>query len=625
MKKTTILIFCVIFCVATSAAFAQRATGVFPAVTLQPTDIVVAQPPYNARCNGTADDTAALNAAAAAANTAKGGRVVFPSGVCTTSTGIPIYNNVSYVGEGVNITYIALRNGSNRDVFYGTVNGYGSTMVNYSAGYETGGLPGVTGWTISDLTIEGNNVNQQSGGAGIRQYGYQFKLENVNIQNTFGDCLYSDYNGLPSSTTALTGSVQGQLVNVTVYHCGIDSTNTTIFTVGAVGIRWAGPTDAQWTNIISYANASHGVMIGPNGGGVQIASLHSFAPHTGNNSAAGIFEGGSNQCSNCEFEGSDAVQLVLLSGNQSIFGGHIFQPPQEQAGSVGIQLGQLNGSNTYAGVFYQQTPGNPSPPPGSGVVASSNGNFISTRFDNVWNGALQFVNEQNGQYVIATNTATGVYVQGTPAATDSWNIVGSGLACASTLATCGGTRLLNGNNTAFTISTNTPTPTDLLNFNSAGKVLDLPNGSAIQLFADNYQSATYGLGVNGHGVSYNGGTSGYFDVYATGGWKNGGGWALAPTASQAIASGGTILRNVNGWEYETLPVSTSGAATGVFLQAGLTDGEQITVINTSANPITFAAAGSNVADGAADTMAPLRAATFRWLAATSLWYRVGAN
>lgn len=95
---------------------------------------------------------------------------------------------------------------------------------------------------------------------------------------------------------------------------------------------------------------------------------------------------------------------------------------------------------------------------------------------------------------------------------------------------------------------------------------------------------------------------------------------------QPILSGATILRNINGWEYETIPVAPSAAATGVILQAGLTDGQQVTVVNTSANPITFAAAGtSNVADGAGDTIAALRAATFRWLAATSLWYRVGAN
>ncbi len=592
--------------------------------TPAPAQISVTSPPYNAQCNGTYDDTAALNAAAAAANAAGGGTVALPAGTCTTSTGIPLYSYVSYVGEGINATFVKLRNGSNTDVFHGTVNGYGSAMVNYSSAWETGASTGIQNWTISDLTIDGNNVNESSGGAGIRQYGYQFLVQNVNIQNTFGDCLYSDYNAYPGPATATTGSIQAQLINVTTYHCGIDPTNTTILTTGAVGIRWAGPTDSQWTDITSYENASHGLMIGPNGGGTQIATLHSWGPHIGNHSASAVFESGYVQCSNCEFEGSDTVQLVLLAGNQTIFGGHIFQPTTEQLSSIGIQLGQNAGSNTYAGVYYQQVPGSPTPAPNTSVAASSDGNFITTRFDNIWGGALEFINEQNNQYSISTYTTTGAYVLGTPAGTDQWSIFGLGLDCVNTLATCGGTRLLSGNGNALTISNNTPL--DLLDFNSVAKQLQLPNGSTLQLYSDNYLTPTYGLGVNGHGLSYNQGAAGYIDSYATGGWKNGGGWALASAASQAVATGGTISRNIGGYEFETLPVSASSAVSGVILQPGITDGQQITVINTSPNQITFGgAATSNVADGAGDTIAPARAATFRWLAATSLWYRVGTN
>jgi polygalacturonase len=135
MKKPIVLICCLV----APAAFAQTSTAVpvHHALTLKPSDIVVTSPPYNAQCNGTADDTAALNAAAAAANAAGGGTVSFPTGVCTTSTGIPIYSNVTYAGQGVTATTVALLNGSNKDVFYGTSNGYGSTMVNYASGYQT--------------------------------------------------------------------------------------------------------------------------------------------------------------------------------------------------------------------------------------------------------------------------------------------------------------------------------------------------------------------------------------------------------------------------------------------------------------------------------------------------------
>lgn len=232
---TCALIFCSVFAQGGTPAYAPRTS------TPKPSDIVVTGPPYNAECNGTYDDTAALNAAAAAANTAKGGRVVLPAGVCTTSTGIPIYSNVSYTGEGPNVTTVALRNGSNKDVFYGTTNGYGSTMVNYAAGYQTGAVAAISGWAITDLTIDGNAANQQSGGAGIRQYGYAFLIQNVTIENTFADCLYSDYNAEPPAATGL----EGQIVNITAYHCGGNPANSIVYTAGAVGVRWAGSTDSR--------------------------------------------------------------------------------------------------------------------------------------------------------------------------------------------------------------------------------------------------------------------------------------------------------------------------------------------------------------------------------------------
>ena len=71
--KQPILLICFL---AAPAAFAQTSTAIpvhRALTTPKAADIVVSGPPYNATCNGTADDTAALNAAAAAANAAGGG------------------------------------------------------------------------------------------------------------------------------------------------------------------------------------------------------------------------------------------------------------------------------------------------------------------------------------------------------------------------------------------------------------------------------------------------------------------------------------------------------------------------------------------------------------------------
>jgi Pectate lyase superfamily protein/Right handed beta helix region len=96
--------------------------------------------------------------------------------------------------------------------------------------------------------------------------------------------------------------------------------------------------------------------------------------------------------------------------------------------------------------------------------------------------------------------------------------------------------------------------------------------------------------------------------------------------SQAIATSGTITPNVTSQDWDTVPVTAASAATAVVLQAGTFNGELITLVNTGANSITFAASGtSHVADGTSDVIATLHAATYKYLTATSLWYRVYNN
>jgi hypothetical protein len=91
-------------------------------------------------------------------------------------------------------------------------------------------------------------------------------------------------------------------------------------------------------------------------------------------------------------------------------------------------------------------------------------------------------------------------------------------------------------------------------------------------------------------------------------------------SAQAVASNGTIA--TAGPEVQR--VAPSGAVTGVTLQAGTVAGQRCTVVNegASANTITFAATGSNVADGLGTPIAGLTARSFVWDSGTQLWYRV---
>jgi hypothetical protein len=100
--------------------------------------------------------------------------------------------------------------------------------------------------------------------------------------------------------------------------------------------------------------------------------------------------------------------------------------------------------------------------------------------------------------------------------------------------------------------------------------------------------------------------------------------AASPVAPvQDIATGNTITLPTGGF---TKRLSASGgAATGVILTAGTTDGQLLALFNIEAtNTITFAAAGtSNVADGTGAIIAALQAMILVWDTTSSRWYRQG--
>lgn len=69
-------------------------------------------------------------------------------------------------------------------------------------------------------------------------------------------------------------------------------------------------------------------------------------------------------------------------------------------------------------------------------------------------------------------------------------------------------------------------------------------------------------------------------------------------------------------------VNPVGSVTGIILEAGTDNGQVVTVLNESANTVTFAASGtSNVADGTSSVIVATRCALFVWNSSTELWYR----
>lgn len=133
-----------------------------------------------------------------------------------------------------------------------------------------------------------------------------------------------------------------------------------------------------------------------------------------------------------------------------------------------------------------------------------------------------------------------------------------------------------------------------LNIDTVNKIVQILNGAALRMYSDSGATLTYQLT----------------------------GSTLAPAASASAPDPGNngTINTANG----IARVSPAAARTGCILQAGTTSGQIIWVINeaASANSVTFAASGSNVADGTSDVIAGLTARCFVWDSSVNLWFKV---
>lgn len=101
-------------------------------------------------------------------------------------------------------------------------------------------------------------------------------------------------------------------------------------------------------------------------------------------------------------------------------------------------------------------------------------------------------------------------------------------------------------------------------------------------------------------------------------YRNEGGIFAPGDASSAIApiSNGTIPITT-----PLIRCAPAGNLTGLILTAGLFRGQQITIANGSSFTMTFAASGSNVADGSTSAIPANCARQFVWDANAALWFR----
>jgi hypothetical protein len=292
--------------------------------------------PYNVRDflatgNGVTDDTTAITNCIAAANAAGGGCVYFPAGTYIISAALTLYANVQLEGDGPGTTIIKLKNASNVDMFksnnFATLTGTNNNAA------------GISSFSISLMTIDGNRANQTTAGYGVRIYGFNYFMRDVVVRNCFNDGIYSEWaTTLPGS---LGDSVEAHLINVKSHDNGNH------------GIEWAGPLNSTWDNIETFNNSQ--------------ATTHTYSGMFVRQSAT--VQGGILQILNCASYGTtqqyalNTQAQIMLQNNrwqdafsaQILFGGSgaSFSASNSQeiadyitaggaATPVGIQIGQAS-------------------------------------------------------------------------------------------------------------------------------------------------------------------------------------------------------------------------------------------------------------------------------------------
>lgn len=338
---------------------------------------------YGAIMDGSHDDSAAFTAAYQAAS-AQNLPLSIPGGTLIKGNDA-LLSNVPIIGAGIGATTIKLKNGTNTDLFSANIGN-----INLSAAVGIGSAAGVIGASISNLTLDGNKMNQSSGTSyPLRGYGYNLTLQNIEVKSGYTGGMLWDWNN--------TADPVSPGISIINHWNDIECHDN-----NGIGIQVGGPTDAQWKSVNSYKNSSHNYHFAPNAVGIVLSQCHGWEPATGAGAVTMLLEAGGTKLINCQMEGSDTCQLVILANDTMFVSGEIFIPTgvSPNTTGVGVQLGQTSG---HAAIPHQinQSGGNT-----TAVLVS--GSYLHTKIDNCGGGAIDYQNEVNtsANLLIWTNGAS---------------------------------------------------------------------------------------------------------------------------------------------------------------------------------------------------------------------------
>ncbi len=563
-------------------------------------------------CNGTSDNTNGITAANNAA-AMTGGIVIYPPGTCMTANQ-KLYSNVHEQGAGVAVSTIMLLPNQNTDLFTGSVNGYSDgTLVQPGAAQNSGTNDAVTATGFTGVTLDGNGLQQTATSWVVRAYWYNVNLTDVVIRNGFSGCLFSDYNGAAPSDR---NQWLAQSVNLSVHDCG--SVEGQLLHVGAPGILWAGPHDAQFSNTLAFHTSGVPLYTGVNAVATMWTNLHAWGPRTGYNNPAILNEAGATIVSGGEAEGSDAVQLVDLAGDMT-WNGWVFSAPSGPY--IGVQLGQKSGQNPFPGSHYQAVPGSQTPAPGSSTAVAATGTYLTGKCSYNNSGCIYFANETKNFVSLLAYQVEGHYYAGIPSALDSVVLDGNGLTPTGGDVSTGSFSQIPCYGTGGHVL-RSPTGTQYLDVNctEGNQSLELPNATKMQFYSDNF--GTPQVGITGNALTFGGNYAPVTTLQFP--FPNmvnlSGAFATDEyPLVQKIGAGGTIMFSSGTANYTVVPITAADSAVaGVIIAPGIRQGQLLKVLNTSTVSIALAPTGSNVAGST--TLAPTKGASFTWDSNTSLWY-----
>lgn len=282
------------------------------------TEAAAASPSYDVRANGatgdgSTDDTRALQATIDAAKRAGGGTVVVPAGTYVTRT-LTLPGRVLLAGAGIESTVLRRKAGTDGAVLE-TEGFAGLTRSNRN--------DGVNAFGVADLTVDGNRQDGAAG-SGVRIYGVNFVLRDLRVRNCAEHGIFSEWGD---------GGVGGD---------GGDQMEAFVSRVkshdnGGDGIRWQGPHDSSWDNVITYRNGGCGVEVSGNGLGLQATNTHSWGTSQRNAfrlAATGVV------LVSCQAEGSREAQVLILADGCQLRAAHVYNG--FTVTNLGVQFGDAD-------------------------------------------------------------------------------------------------------------------------------------------------------------------------------------------------------------------------------------------------------------------------------------------